>query len=83
MFKIASLLSIILIIGGCGYDQKELEASVVACESQNGSVLFSENGTKSIVGVYCDINNVRYRIGRSGKMMDAQLIKKIDRIDLF
>lgn len=57
------LLLCILLLSGCGWEYSELEAAKASCSKHNGNLVVKTTGNL-ITGVHCQVDGIRYRIGR-------------------
>ncbi len=53
-----------LLLSGCGWDYSELAAAKASCAKHNGNLVVNTTGNL-ITGVHCQVDGIRYRIGRS------------------
>lgn len=76
MIKLISVIGFVALLSGCGYDQSELMAAKVACDAQSGELKLSINGSKSVVGAYCIVDGIQYKVGRTRQVFsDATVVK--------
>jgi len=76
MVKLISVIGFAALLSGCGYDQSELMAAKVACDAQSGELKLSVNGSKTVVGAYCIVDGIQYKIGRTAQgFTDATVVK--------
>lgn len=53
-----------LLLSGCGWEYSELEAAKASCAKYNGKLVLKTTGNL-ITGVHCEVDGIKYRIGRS------------------
>ncbi len=58
------LILCVLLLSGCGWEYSELQDASASCARHNGNLVVKTTGNL-ITGVHCEVDGIRYRIGRS------------------